>query len=138
MSDNPSSTPSHTPSNASNPVPPRRAVRTPLKEGWPTADRPPAGHFDPYKALRNYRPIRPWENEPMTVGQAGCLWHLAAVESAEWTKGQADHLIKAILQGPPTYDQWCQLTRRGLWREGMTRQQAMALCIQTYPGLPGW
>jgi hypothetical protein len=128
MPDKPSSPPSPTPSNAPNPVPPRHSIRTPLKEGWPTADRPPAGHFDPHKALRNYRPVWPWESEPMTPRQAGYLWHLAAVESAEWTKGQAVHLINAILKGPPTYEQWHRLKIRGLWRDGITFQEARSLC----------
>ena len=53
------------------------------------------------------------------------------------TKGEACHLIKEILQGPPTFDQWQKLTRLGLWRDGITRQEAQAVCSQPGGGAAG-
>jgi hypothetical protein len=121
-----------------NPVlpPTYRPNPSPLKEGWPKATTPPTP-FDPDQALRSYQPIWAWESDAITPRQECYLRSLGAAPPGVLTKGEACHLIKEILQGPPTFDQWQKLTRLGLWRDGITRQEAQELCNRPGARLAG-
>jgi hypothetical protein len=135
MIDNGSPTP---PPTYTNPAlaPTYRPVRTPPKAVCSPATTPPAP-FDPDQALRSYQPIWAWESDAITPRQESYLRSLGAAPTGVLTKGEACHLIKEILQGPPTFDQWQKLTRLGLWRDGLSRQEAQALCSQPGSGSAG-
>ena len=89
-------------------------------------------------ALRDYRPVRRWEYQPITPGQQGFLASLGAEYTRDLTKGEASYLIDTLLDAEPSWRQKDKLIRRGQWREGMTRREASKLCAEPGDCVNGW
>jgi superfamily II DNA or RNA helicase len=75
--------------------------------------------------LRDYRPTQRWHNDPATEKQLRAIHQRGYVSLPALTKGEASHIL---YQASP--NQRNVLLRRGLWREGMTIEEASAVIDQ--------
>lgn len=79
-------------------------------------------------SLDGYAERHRWQSEPATGRQLEVLAQMHLRPAFPLTKGQASWLIdRAFAMQPATYRQRQALTYRGLWREGMSKREAMAL-----------
>jgi hypothetical protein len=82
--------------------------------------------------LRGYTPTARWHDDPATEGQEKALGRFGFEPLRQLTKGEADHLIRRCralgrqYPTPATPAQRSALKRAGLWKEGMTKQEAGA------------
>ncbi len=114
----------------------RRLARTPTKSRRLSSEE--IGEMSHEQLFEDYHPTRPWQHHAISTEQQSYLARLGFSNVKHLTKGQAGFLIDLILDGEPTWNQKETLTRRGKWREGLTRREAMDLCAEGGNIWTGW